>query len=72
MNLLADLQAATMAARSSTGMPIGTRVRRGKFQVVSVTHMSNGDSIVDPLSDWVTFGDAVETLRQIAADKAFR
>lgn len=67
---LTDLMQATQAARTATKMPIGTRAKAGKLQVVLVTY-SGKDTVVDPLSGWVALQDAVQTLRDIARDGGF-
>lgn len=71
MSALLQLAAATRAARTAAKMPgIGTRADRGLVQVVNVT-TKKGGAIVDPLSDWITIPEAIETMRQIEADKGF-
>lgn len=71
--MLLELVDATKAARTATGMPgIGTRAKAGRIQVVLVTKRKSGRTNIDPLSDFVPMADAIATLRQIAADRAFR
>ncbi len=70
---LAQIQAATLKARSESGMPgIGTEVQRGRFRVVNVTFLVGGRPIIDPLSDWISAEAAVGVLEDIAADAGWR
>lgn len=51
---LRDIQAATLAARERLDDPrIGTRVQKGKFQIVRVEFDSEGSCIETELSGWM-------------------
>lgn len=54
MELIKQIQAATLAARARTGdNSIGTHVKQGKTQIVRVTYDDKGKSTVTPASDWM-------------------
>jgi hypothetical protein len=73
MQTLLQIQSATLRARSATATQgIGTRVEKGRFQVVNTTFRKNGSAIIDELSGWISSSDAVSVLDQIAEDRAFR
>jgi len=72
MQTAAKIRQATMSARAATGMNgIGTRTESGKFQVVNVTYQGK-KTIVDEYSGWLSADAAIETLKQIEMDRAFR
>jgi len=67
MNHIAQLSAlreATLGARVRTGRrDLGTRVEKGKVQIVEVTVVSDdGGTEVKPLSEWLTYDECVARL----------
>lgn len=64
--LLADIQQATIAARSRTGdNSISTRADKGRVQIVRVSYDAQGTSTVMPMSDWVSASDVSTLLSKI-------
>lgn len=63
---LAQIQAATLAARTRTGdATIGTQVKAGKVQIVRVTYNAKGKSTVTPASDFLPIPEAVAALNAL-------
>ncbi len=67
MNHIAQLSAlreATLGARVRTGhSDLGTRVEKGKVQIVEATVVSaDGHTEVKPLSEWLTYDECVARL----------
>ena len=67
--LFSEIQRATLAARARLGdSRIGTRVRAGQMQMVSVEYPrgKRGASVVTPLSEWMPLADVVRALDALA------
>jgi len=63
---LSDMLRALRDARARTGdRSIATRVKRGAFQVVRVTHDARGRSTVAPVSEYGDAASTAEALREL-------
>ena len=61
-----DIQTATLAARQRTGdNAIGTRVKKGKFQIVRVTFDAKGKCTETELSAWLAGPDLIPALNAL-------
>lgn len=61
-----DIQTATLNARQRTGdKSIGTRVKKGKFQVVRVEYARNGKSTVTEVSGWLAGSELIPALNAL-------
>lgn len=71
MNSLVAIQQATLAARQRTGdNSLGVEVEAGRFRVVSVTYLPNGESLVIPLTASTDLTNALRTLQNFRPRKA--
>lgn len=60
------IQQATLAARQRTGdKAIGTRVKKGKFQIVRVEYSKGGKSTVREVSGWLAGPDLIPALNAL-------
>lgn len=64
MQLLNEIRTATLAARNRLkDETIGTQVKAGKLQVMRVTYDAKGKSTITPVTDFISFADAIATLK---------
>ena len=66
MKIITQIQTATIEARKRTGTEsIGTRVKKGRFQIVSVTYAKGGKSTVNEMSEWLAGADLIDALNAL-------
>ena len=69
MDLLAQIQTATLAARAATGdNAISTRADAGRLQIVRAVPMPGGEYEIAPVTDWLAPAAAVKALKDLAGE----
>lgn len=64
--LFSNLPQATKGARLRTGdETLGTRVKKGRFQVVRTTYNERGRSTVIPVSEWLSLAEVIVLLESM-------
>lgn len=67
MDLLAQIQAATLSARAATGdSAISTRADAGKLQIVRAVPLPGGEYDIRPVTGWLAPMAAVDALKELA------